>query len=303
MTSGPGRNAAAGWRRWLPWAGLVVGLALLAAAIVTVAGEREAITEALAAVRHPSLWRVCLLVVAVAANLVLSALMLRVLISRYGRVAAIEMQALVATSALLNFLPLRPGLFGRIAYHRAFNAIPAIATVKTVLQAAGLSVAVAAYLALALVVSWWLAVPLWVPVGLAVPLLAIALAIRPARVWVAAGLIRYLEVMVWALRYHLAFALLGSPIDPHSALAFSCLSLVAMLVPIVGNGLGLREWAVGLAAPLLTPYVLGLGLAADLVNRAAELVVIPVLGLGGMAWLTWNARKQRSEISNLKPQI
>ena len=143
MTSGPGRNAAAGWRRWLPWAGLVVGLALLAAAIVTDAGERGAITEALAAVRHPSLRRVCLLVVAVAANLVLSALMLRVLISRYGRVAAIEMQALVAASALLNFLPLRPGLFGRIAYHRAFNAIPAIATVKTVLQAAGLSVAVA----------------------------------------------------------------------------------------------------------------------------------------------------------------
>jgi hypothetical protein len=69
-----------------------------------------------------------------------------------------------------------------------------------------------------------------------------------------------------------------------------------MLVPIVGNGLGLREWAVGLAAPLLTPYVLGLGLAADLVNRATELVVILVLGLGGMAWLTWHARKQRSEI-------
>jgi hypothetical protein len=298
MTSGPGWNAAAGGRRWLPWAGLVVGLALLAAAIVTVAGERETITQALDAVQHPSLWRVGLLAVAVVANLVLSALTLSVLISRYGRVAAIEMQALVAASALLNFLPLRPGLFGRIAYHRAVNAIPAVATVKTVFQAAGLSMAVAAYLALALVVSRWLAMPLWVPVGLPVPLLAIALAIRPARVWVAAGLIRYLEVMVWALRYHLAFALLGSPIDPHSALAFSCLSLVAMLVPIVGNGLGLREWAVGLAAPLLTPYVLGLGLTADLVNRATELVVILLLGLGGMAWLTWNARRAPRDLDS-----
>jgi hypothetical protein len=296
MTSGPGPNAASGWRRWLPWAGLGVALLLLAAAIATVAGERETITQALDAVQHPSFGRVGLLVAAVVANLVLAGLTLSVLISRYGRVAAIEMQALVAASALLNFLPLRPGIFGRIAYHRAFNAIPAVATVKTVLAAAGLSVAVAAYLALALVVSRWLAMPLWVPVGLPVPLLALALAIRPARLWVAAGLIRYLEVMVWAVRYHLAFALLGSPIDAHSALAFACLSLVTMLVPIVGNGLGLREWAVGLAAPLLTPYVLGLGLAADLVNRATELVVILVLGLVGMAWLTWHARRAPGDL-------
>ena len=303
MTPKPARGAAAGYRQWLPWVGLVAGVGLVAAALYTVAREHETIAEALAAVRHPSLGLVGLLAAAVAANVALSALMLSVLISRYGRVGAVEMQALVAASALLNFLPLRPGLFGRIAYHRAFNAIPAVATVKTVLQAAGLSVSVAAYLALALVISGKLPVPLWVPVGLPVPLLAAASAIRRVRVWVVAALIRYLEIMVWALRYHVVFALLGSPIDLHSAVAFSCLSLVAMLVPFVGNGLGLREWAVGLAAPLLTPYVLGLGLAADLVNRAAELVVILVLGLGGIAWLTWNARKQRSEISDLKSEI
>ncbi|MHC4784997.1 MAG: hypothetical protein ACYTE6_03445, partial [Planctomycetota bacterium] len=78
---------------------------------------------------------------------------------------------------------------------------------------------------------------------------------------------------------------------------FACLSVVPMLVPFVGNGLGLREWAVGLAAPLLTPYVLGLGLAAELLNRAAELVVIVILGLGGIAWLTLRARR------NLKSEI
>jgi hypothetical protein len=271
--------------------GLVVGVGLVAAALITVAREQGAFAEALDAVRRPSLGRVCLLAAAVAANVVLTALMFSVLISRYGGVAVVEMQALVAAAALLNFLPLRPGLFGRIAYHRAFNAIPAVATVKTVVQAVGLSVAVAAYLALALVAAGRLPVPLWVLVGLPVPLLAAGTAVRGARVWVVAGLIRYLEVMVWALRYHVAFALLGSPIDPHSALAFSCLSLVAMLVPFVGNGLGLREWAVGLAAPLLTPYVLGLGLAAELVNRAAELAVILVLGLSGIAWLTWRARR------------
>jgi hypothetical protein len=274
-----------------------VGLGLLATAIVTVAREHETLAGALDTVSRPSLWRVCLLAAAVAANVVLTALMFSVLISRYGKVSAIEMQALVAAAALLNFLPLRPGLFGRIAYHRAFNAIPAVATVKTVLQAAALSVAVAAYLALALVVSARLPVPLWVPVGLPVPLLAAAAATKRARIWAAAGLIRYLEVMVWALRYFVAFGLLGARIDFQDALAFACVSLVAMLVPFVGNGLGLREWAVGLAAPLLTPYVLGLGLAAELLNRAAELVVIVVLGLGGIGWLTLRARR------NLKSQI
>jgi hypothetical protein len=279
--------------------GLVVGLGLLAGAVFTVAREHEMLAAALDAVRRPSLGRVCLLAGAVVANVVLTALMFSVLISRYGRVAAVEMQALVAASALLNFLPLRPGLFGRIAYHRAFNAIPAVATVKTVVQAAGLSVAVAAYLALALAVSARLPLPLWVPVGLPVPLLAAATAVpSPARVWIAAALVRYLDVMVWALRYHVAFALLGAPIDPQGALAFSCLSLMVMLVPFVGSGLGLREWAVGLAAPLLTPYVLGLGLAADLVNRAAELVMILVLGLGGIAWLTWHARRASRQLES-----
>ncbi len=58
-----------------------------------------------------------------------------------------------------------------------------------------------------------------------------------------------------------------------------------MLVPTGGNGLGVREWAIGLAAPLLTDYQIELGLTADLVNRAAELVVIVVAGLASITWL------------------
>jgi hypothetical protein len=154
--------------------------------------------------------------------------------------------------------------------------------------------AVAAYLALALVAAGRLAVPLWAPVGVPVPLLVAATAFRRSRVWVVAGLIRYLEIMVWAVRYHAAFALLGSPIDANGALAFACVGSVSMLVPFVGNGLGLREWGIGLAAPLLTPYALELGLAAELVNRAAELVVILVLGLGGVAWVAAHARSTGS---------
>lgn len=296
MTTDTGARAASGSRRWLRWVGLAIGAGLLAAAVVTVAREHETIAGALDAVRRPTVGMVLLLVAAVAANIVLAGLTISVLMSRYGRVGLLEMQALIAASALLNFLPLRPGLFGRIAYHKTRNDIPALDSVKTVVQAAGLSMAVAAYLALALVVAGRLAVPLWVPVGLPVPLLVAATVFRPPRVWVVAGLIRYLEIMVWALRYHAAFALLGSPIDANGALAFACVGSMAMLVPFVGNGLGLREWGIGLAAPLLTPYALELGLAAELVNRAAELIVILAMGLCGMAWVAARVRRAKSHI-------
>jgi hypothetical protein len=291
MTAGAGVSAASASRRWLRWAGLAVGGCLLAAAVITVARQHETIGGALAAVERPAFGMVILLVAAVAANVVLAGLTFSVLMSRYGRVGVFEMQALIAAAALLNFLPLRPGLFGRIAYHKTCNDIPALASVKVVAQAAGLSMSVAVWLALALGAAARLAVPLWVPVALPVPLLVVATAFRRPRVWVVAALIRYLEVMVWALRYHAAFALLGSPIDPTGALAFACVGSLAMLVPFVGNGLGLREWGIGLAAPLLTPYALQLGLAAELVNRAAELVVILAMGLAGIGWLTARARR------------
>jgi hypothetical protein len=266
---------------------------LLVAAVAAVAGSRETIGEALDAVRHPSPGPVALLVGAVASNIVLTALMFSVLMTRYGKVGLDEMLALIAAASLLNFLPLRPGLFGRIAYHKAYNAIPATATVKTVVQAAVISVSVAAYLAVALAAAGTTAIPLGLAVALPVPLLAMATAPRAVRVWAAAGLVRYLEVLVWAVRYHAAFALLGTPIDAPTALAFACLGVVANLVPFVGNGLGVREWAVGLAAPLLTPYMLQGGLAAELVNRAAELVIVTGIGLAGVAWLVRHARLTR----------
>jgi hypothetical protein len=294
MTTESGAGSASGSRRWLRWAGLAVGVCLLAAAVVTVARQHETIASALDAVRRPTVGMVLLLVALVAANVVLAGLTISVLMSRYGRVGLLEMQALIASAALLNFLPMRPGLFGRIAYHKTCNDIRTVDSVKTVFQAAGLSMAVAAYMVLALLVAGRLGVPLWVPVVLPFPLLIVASAFRRPRVWVVAGLIRCLEILVWALRYHAAFALLGSPLDANGALAFACVGSMAMLVPFVGNGLGLREWGIGLAAPLLTPYALELGLAAELVNRAAELVVILAMGLGGIASLTartrWAAR-------------
>ncbi len=64
-----------------------------------------------------------------------------------------------------------------------------------------------------------------------------------------------------------------------------CVSVVAMLVPFVSNGLGIREWAIGLFAPFLGDSTLEIGLTAELVNRAAEIVVVVVAGVAAIVWL------------------
>jgi len=61
--------------------------------------------------------------------------------------------------------------------------------------------------------------------------------------------------------------------------ALAIVSQIAMLVPIAGNGLGLREWAIGLTAASLTGLDPQAGLAADLVNRAVEVLVAVPVGL------------------------
>lgn len=280
-------RAGDGPPRWLRWAAFFGGALLLGAAAWAVMGRRETFEQALGAMQRPDAAQLALLLGSVVINVVGTGVMFSVLMARYGRVGRLEMQAIIATAALLNVLPLRPGLLGRIAWHKAINEIPASATVVVSLQAAGLSVGVAAYVALALLGAA-AGFPLWVSAGLPVPVLA---ALRRERL-AAAALVRYLEVLVLAARYHAAFALVGSPVEVEQALAFACVGVVAGLFPLLGNGLGVREWAVGAAAQMLTPYVLQQGLAADLLNRAAELLVVLILGLAGAAWL---GRKRRSD--------
>jgi len=279
-------------RRWWRGIAVLVGLGLVAAALIVVVRQHDAVTLAIAAMRRPAPGLVALLLAGVAGNVLLTGLLFSLLISRYGRVGVLEMQALIASATLINFLPLRPGLFGRIAYHKAVNRILAVHSAKTIIQAAILSVSIVVYLGLVIAISGALHVSLVYGVVAPLPVLAAGTAIPRLRIWMAAALLRYLEVFVWAMRYYAAFALIGAPVDATGALAFACVSMIATMVPLVSNGLGLREWAIGLTAPFLTEYVLELGITAELVNRAAELVVIAVLGLAGIAWL---ARRRRGQ--------
>jgi hypothetical protein len=202
-----------------------------------------------------------------------------------------EMQALMASTTLANYLPLRPGLFGRIAYHKVCHGIRARDSLRTVVEAMGLS-ALSLMVALpALAIGAKVGAPLWVSLG-APPLIGAAgLFVASTRALSLAWLLRYTETMLTALRYHLAFQLVGTPVSAHTSVAIACVSMAASLVPFVSNGIGLREWAIGLLAPVLTSYALEQGIVAELVNRAAEVAMILPTGLIG-AFVLW--RRARS---------
>jgi len=194
------------------------------------------------------------------------------------------------------FLPLRPGLIGRIAYHKKVHDIRVRDSMKVLLQASVISIALAGYFAIAIGVTAFTYVPLLLTACAIVPVM-IGLAFRPTwRLYMLASLVRYTELLIWMLRYWLAFRLLGLPISLEAALTMACISSVATMIPIFSNGLGIREWAIGLAAPLLTEHVLEIGLTADLVNRAAELIVATICGLAALGLLNRSQyRRQRKE--------
>lgn len=279
-------------KRLLKPIGLVLGAALLVAAIIFVAGKEDVLKNALTAIVKPSLPNLLLLIGCVFTNIALTGLMFSVLISRYGKVGLLQMQALIAAATLLNFLPLRPGLLGRLAYHKANNNIPIHQTVLTIVQAIAISLGVGVYLMVVLLLCTKSNLPLWIGLGGPLPFFIAASFMNHFRIWALAGLIRYVEVFVWAARYYAAFALIGYSIHIEEALAFACISMIATLVPFFSNGLGIREWAIGFAAPLLTTYQLEHGLTAELVNRTGEIAVVLIAGFMGIAWLMHLQKKK-----------
>lgn len=281
----PGRLA---WR----WGASLIAVALVVAAIVVVsrAGVDLPRIRALVSDAPPDL-----LVAAVTlplANLALSAAVFWVLTVRFGRVGFGEMCALIGAAWLLNYLPLRPGLVGRVAYHRAVNGIPVASGARVVVE----SVVCSAAAAIGAVI--WSA--LFAREGederalLLVPVLWIAgfagagLLLRRRRASLGAILValalRGADLVVWTLRYWVVFALAQSHVSFAQAAAIAAVSQVAMSIPLAGNGLGLREWAVGLLRATLPAWygaaaASSVGLTADLLNRTAEVAVALPIGL------------------------
>jgi len=275
-------------RRQLRIVGTVVGGVLIVAAVVLILMRGSELSTALAALSSPSPTALAALFGAVIASTLLSTVVLLVLIRRFGFVGFSEMLRLVCASTLGNFLPLQPGLVGRVAYHHMVNRIPVQRTVLSIMEATLVSACAVALL----LASLWL-VARGVP-GLApatsdahawwLPTLAglVALPLLPwpqLRPFALALLARWIELLVWALRAWACFALVGQEISPRAALAFACVAMSANMVPFIGNGLGVREWAVGLLATPLAGVTVEAGLAAELVGRAAELIFFVPAGL------------------------
>lgn len=279
--------------------GSVIGIVLVAAAIVAVVRNRSLMDSALAAARGASAGTVAMLLAGALVNVVASAGGLRALLLRHGHVGAMEMQAAIASSTLLNYAPLRPGLASRAAYHHIVNGIPVMGTMLTAVQS----------MMLALLGIAWLAGAAWIlqegggPDGqvLAIAFIALAPAIgvaglmsAPAGSWrraiAVAWIWRCVDMSAWVARYHAAFAITGIELSLSDSAVAAAGAGAANLVPFVGNGLGVREWLVGIMGSSLHLWTMDAGLAADIVNRAGDLLVCVPLGLAALPYVAARLR-------------
>lgn len=273
----------------------VLGLGLLALAVWSAARSQTggSLADAWASVRAAPLWLVACAVLLPGANWLLTSAVFWVLTRRYGEVGAGEMARLIGAAWLMNYIPMRPGLFGRVAYHKAINRIAIADSVRVL----ALSIGASGVATFAVLVCGVLINPGTTPAGEAAVFLAPALGFgvvalimgrRTPEGWRlgAAVLLRYLDVLVWAGRYAVVFALIGRPLEPAQAAAIAGVSQLVLVIPLAGNGLGIREWAVGWAAAALPawyssgPVTAGVtaGLSADLVNRAGEVIAAVTVG-------------------------
>ncbi len=300
--------AGAGRSRWVSAAVWTLGLALLVAAFVAAWNQSASLAQAWDALRAQR-WAVVPLIAFPVVCLGFASLSFLVLTRRFGRVGAGEMFALLGAAWLLNYLPLKPGVAGRVAYHAAVNKISLQQCLVVVLQTVcvglacfGIQFSLALLLAVFAPASSEVlrACVLVAPVAVAA-LACLALRGSPSRphAWryAASFVFRYIDSLVWGLRYALVLHLAGGSPGVAGCAAIASVSQSSAPVPIGGNAIGLREWAVGLTTDALGEgflrggMSLSQGLTAELLNRAGEVAASVPVGLA-CAW--WVARKLKA---------
>ncbi len=285
--------------------GGVVGLTLFAGAVASIVYAGEGTRAAMVRMFDAPPPVLALLLVLPIANLMLTSMCFQALTRRYAYVEPKEMHALIAASFLLNFLPLRPGLFGRVAYHTRVHKMRVRDTARVLIEAIACT-AVAMLLLLATLALSRVAPGLaagflgTATVGLALAWVRARQTRNLAlRAYALATLIKLADILLWGARYVVVFALLGQPIMSRQGISLAVVANAASLVPLAGNGLGLREWAVGIVAATLpargaSSIMVETGLSADLVNRGAEILVAVALGLPALAWLSRRMARART---------
>lgn len=287
---GAAPHVASRSRRVARAVGGVLGLMLLGLALWWIWRDQEALSRAWAAARAAPPWVVAALLILPLLSWALTSALFWTLTRPYGRVPAGEMLALIGASWLLNALPLRPGMVGRVAYLKAARGVAVrdsvrvgiVASIMTGLSA-GLLAAAALVLARVNAPCAWAApvTVLAIPAGLAsvwvVARRRETAAARRAAHWSGALALRVLDMGVMALRLYLAFVLIGQAVTPAQAVWFAGPAQVAGLLPM---HVGVQEWAVGLLAPTVS-----VGITAALANRAADLLVSICVGSTCLLWL------------------
>lgn len=280
---------------WLTAGKWGLGVALLLAAGGFLWTQRDSLAGAGSALRQPSPLLLAALLLAVLANLFFTSWLYWLLTKPYAQAKTLTlpaMGALISLAAVFNYLPLRAGLFGRVAYQKAVFGVSLTDSTKTVIQATGLSGVCAAWLVGCAVVPTTMGVASLLALPIVLGLLGGWLlpgALQRRLSWALA--LRQLDALVWVARYLLVFALLEREISLPGAAAVAGVGMLATFVPLTSNGLGLREWAVGLTAAVLpagwlasqgAEGVTSIALTADLLNRAGELIVIVPAGLAAL---------------------
>lgn len=287
-----------------PLVGFVLGVLLIAAAVVALASSEDDLRHALESARAAPRWMLVALVLLPLANAVIVSLSFWLLMRRLGHVPFADMFHLICSSWLLNYLPMRPGLVGRLVYHKLVHRISLKASVAVSVALALMTALAAGHmLAVGIAFDWGVLAGIGVLVAttLAIYFFAGYAAMRtPARLFAKrdlryAILCRYADMLVWTLRFWASFAVVGAPIDPHTAILVAGAVQIAYLFPLTGAGMGVVEWAVGaVAAFAMTSVSPEIGIAAALVCRVAELPATIICGLVGSAFIA----KKRARIGH-----
>jgi hypothetical protein len=289
-------------------AAFALGFVLLGAAVWAVLSQRQAAEHALESARSAPPGLVAAVVLLPLLNWLLTSAVFQVLTGRYGGVRGVEMRALIGSAWLLNYIPARAGLAGRIAYHKGVNGIRVRDALSVIVQSIGCTGAALAGLLGVIATARATAAPTWLMalamVSIGAGLIIVALVWRgraPASVWwrwAAASGLRFLDVTVWGVRYLAVFALAGVSVTPLAVGVVTAASQASMLLPVQ---VGAREWVVGMALGATRSGSLqegsralleaaAPGLAADLINRSAETLVALPVGLWGTWWVLRRVR-------------
>ncbi len=281
--------------------GFVVGCALVVAAVVTIARSTPTISQLGAIVTRPDALLIGAGIVATLGTLIGASGLFYALVHDFGRITRVEMIRLIAASSVLNYLPMRPGLLGRIVHQEVVNGIPMRKSVVSIVEAAFIC---------ALTILW-LAIAIWTirltgnralaALIAAVPILGGLAFVMPDswhwRRYLEAIFWRWLDLISWSVRYAVVFAVLDVDLNPENAATAACIAGVANMIPFLGNGLGIREWAIGLAGPARAIWPENAGLAAELLNRALDIAIVVPIGLCSMPGIARRVRQAGSQPS------